>query len=380
MPSNRSKIATRDGGACRTALASAVLGTIALALRSVAAVPPRSVTGPAPQVRPAVDGVLDLFKQRRVVALGDDHSLAQEEAFYSALVRDPRFAEMVGNVVVEFGGESSQGVIDRYVNGEDVPFTELRHVWTETAGWFPGPTALGYVNFFANVRAANLKLPPGHRIKVWLGDPKVDWSKINSFRDIQPYLSRRDENFFRIISDEILKKGKIDKTYPNSLAVVSPFVGYIEPECNAKFLATVKNWPVPALAWPVGGTWLKSELGLGGCNFISTGQVEQIKKVAARTPPPGVRWPGPGPPPTAAEMIAGFSSMVSGVDSDAILYLGPPDTFTRSPIEDSIYLDPGYFKEENRRARCCTPNGELLDWDQILRENSVVPKKMESAQ
>ena len=148
----------------------------------------RPAVASAPQVKSAVDGVLALSKQKSVVALGDAHGLAQEEAFYSALVRDPRFAEQVGNVVVEFGGSTAQNIIDRYVNGEDVPFTEFRRVWTDVVGWLPGPFSLGYVNFFANVRAANLKLPADRRIKVWLGDPEVDWSKINSFQDIQPFL------------------------------------------------------------------------------------------------------------------------------------------------------------------------------------------------
>ncbi len=113
---------------------------------------------------------------------------------------------------MEFGGEASQSIIDRYVAGEDVPLTELRRVWTETPGWLPGPTRLGYINFFANVRAANLKPPPKRRIKVWLGEPAIGWSKINSLDDLLPYLSQRDGNYFRIISDEILQKQK--KTLP----------------------------------------------------------------------------------------------------------------------------------------------------------------------
>src|SRR5690242_3252502 len=62
----------------------------------------------SPEVKAAIDGVLDLFQQKPVVVLCDDHGLAQEEAFYSALVRDPRFAANIGNIVVEFGGESYQ--------------------------------------------------------------------------------------------------------------------------------------------------------------------------------------------------------------------------------------------------------------------------------
>ena len=354
---------------------------------------------PAPKVKAAVAGVLDLFKDRQVVALGDFHGLAQEEAFYSVLVRDPRFAEQVGNVVVEFGGSAAQDIINRYVNGEDVAFTELRRVWTDVVGWLPGPFPLGYVNFFANVRAANLKLPAEQRIRVWLGDPKIDWTRINSFQDLQSILARRDENVASIIVDEILKKhkktllimgtahlmrmasgpgvipappnvvAKLGESYANALAVVSPFTGYIEPECNAKVVAWARDWPVPAVAGPIEGTSLKSELQLQGCNYLSPGQVEQMKKMFA-----SMQWFGPGKPP---DMVSSEIDMRSGMKSDAILYLGPPDTLTESPDEPSIYFDADYFKEMNRRAQCCVPTSYALDWDNIVQENSVVPREFQ---
>jgi hypothetical protein len=356
----------------------------------------------APQVKPAIDGVLDLFKQKQVVALGDFHGVAQEEAFYSALVRDPRFAEQVGNVVVEFGGSAAQGIIDRYVNGEDVPFTELRHVWTDVVGWLPGPFLLGFINFYATVRAVNANLPPDHRIKVWLGDPKIDWTKINSAEDLQPFLARRDDNIAGIIVDEILKKqkktlliigsahlaangsgpgailpplvAKIVATGPNALAEVAPFTGYADPECNAKFGARAKDWPVPAIARPIEGTWLKSELQLAGCNYVLPEQVKRMKEqldgmLATR---------GLLPLTTPfATMMANQNLSRSGVNFDAVLYLGPPDTLTESPIEPSFYLDPDYFKEMNRRAQCCMGNSYTLDWDHILQQNSAVPRKFQ---
>jgi hypothetical protein len=351
----------------------------------------QSIAELAPQVKSAADGVFDLFKQKSVVALGDAHNLAQEEAFYSSLVRDPRFAEQVGNVVVEFGGLAAQDIIDRYVNGEDVPFIEFRHVWTDVVGWLPGPFSLGYINFFANVRAANLKLPIDHRIKVWLGDPKIDWSKINSFQGLQPILERRDDNVFGIINDEILKKQKktlliiggghllgpelnpsslpdvgtqISDAYPNALAVVHPFIGYIEPECTAKVVDIAKNWPVPAIAGPIEGTWLKSELQLPGCNYIPLEEVDRMMAAVA--------------PAVAARQIAFQVGMRSGVTASAILYLGPPDALTFSPLEPSIYFDSDYFKEMNRRAQCCVPNSYSLDWDQIQQRDSVVPRKYQA--
>jgi hypothetical protein len=365
----------------------------------------------APKASPAIDGVLDLFQQKSVVALGDAHGLAQEEAFYSAVVLDPRFAEQVRNVVVEFGGAIAQETIDRYVAGEDVSFAELRRVWTDTAGAFsPGePVPLGLVNFFANVRAANLKLTPDRKIKVWLGDPKVDWSQIRSFQDLQPFLRKRDDNMFVILDEQVLRKhkkallivglghlfgpggpgpltGRISHAYPDALAIVSPFIGYLEPECNATFLARSKDWPTPAILQPVHGTSLEASLRLSNCNFIPASRIEQMKrmaehmpKVEGAAPPPGAQilgaGPGGGKPPSPTDMIAAEIDIMSGRHADAILYLGPPDTLTQAPIEDSLYLDPDYFEEAKRRAKCCVPLGPPPNWEMILQRNSVTPRK-----
>src|SRR4051812_44040634 len=137
----------------------------------------------APTVSPAIDGIFEVFKTHPLVGIGEHHRIAQELDFYAALVRDPRFAREVGNVVVEFGGAIRQDIIDRYVNGEDVPYTELRKVWTDTVGWLPVVTAVGYPNFFAQVRETNLALPPGQRIHVWLAEPVIDWSKLKTHAD-----------------------------------------------------------------------------------------------------------------------------------------------------------------------------------------------------
>jgi hypothetical protein len=121
----------------------------------------------APTVIPAVDGILNAFENHPLVGIADDHNSAQEEDFYAALVRDPRFSAEVGNVVVEFGGATHQDIVDRYLDGQQVSYTDLRKVWTDVVGWIPTVTGLGYANFFAQVRDANLGLPPDRRIHVW---------------------------------------------------------------------------------------------------------------------------------------------------------------------------------------------------------------------
>jgi hypothetical protein len=122
----------------------------------------------------ATDGILAAFQTHSVVGIADFHGLAQEEDFYVDVIRDPKFAKEVGNVVVEFGGAAQQRTIDRYAGGEDLPYDQLRKVWTDTVGWNPTVTSAGYPYFFAEVRAINEGLPPSERIRVWLGEPPID--------------------------------------------------------------------------------------------------------------------------------------------------------------------------------------------------------------
>src|SRR5665213_2949892 len=113
-----------------------VLG-LCLALASALAWIP-GVARAASEAVPAIDGVLQAFHDHQLVAIGDNHVMAEEGAFYIALVRDPRFAATVQDVVVEFGAGGHQAVMDRYINGESVPYDQLRQVWTDGAGFVPG--------------------------------------------------------------------------------------------------------------------------------------------------------------------------------------------------------------------------------------------------
>jgi hypothetical protein len=171
--------------------------------------PPASQSPPLkpPAVQPAIDGILSAFKDRPLVGMSDAHGLAQQQDFYAALLRDPRFAREVGNVVVEFGTASHQAIIDRYVAGEDVPYTELRKVWSDAVGWNPTVTYIGFANVFATARAVNLTLPPAQRIRVWLGDPPIDWSTATE-RDARAALRNRDTHAADVIVANILSRNR----------------------------------------------------------------------------------------------------------------------------------------------------------------------------
>lgn len=50
--------------------------------------------------------------------------------------------------------------------------------------------------------------------------------------------------------------------------------------------------------------------------------------------------------------------MLSGIDRDALLFLGKAETLTRTPMEPSIYLDLDYRREIQRRQKIAS--GEAL--------------------
>src|ERR1044072_8632721 len=101
--------------------------TLALLSPAVAEVP----NPQPPKITPALDGIFAAFATHPLVGIDDDHGQAQQLDFYAALVRDPRFAREVGNLVVETGSANNQAIIDAFVTGEAVPYTELRKVWTD---------------------------------------------------------------------------------------------------------------------------------------------------------------------------------------------------------------------------------------------------------
>jgi len=233
---------------------------------SAAAAPP---IHRAPIAQDAAKGLFAAFQRHPVVMLGDAHHLAQEGALYIAIVRDPRFAEQVGDLVVEFGGAAHQDTLDRYLNGENVPYPELRRVWTDLVGWESPPSQM-YTQLFATVRAVNMKLPPAKRIRVWLGEPPIDWSKLHSFDDLDRYMRQRDSHPADLINHEILGRGRkalviygpshflaprssdspfglnirdrVERAHPGSTYLIYPYSGYAEARCVHKIEAAAGSW------------------------------------------------------------------------------------------------------------------------------------------
>jgi hypothetical protein len=288
----------------------------------VAGQPAQTAGSPSQAVVAATDGILAAFETHSVVGIADYHGLAQEEDFYVDLIRDPRFAREVGNVVVEFGGAAQQKTIDRYTAGEDISYEQLRKVWTDTVGWNPTVMSVGYPYFFAQVRAVNEGLPPSEHIHVWLGEPPIDWSTIKRSADLTQ-LSQRDRYPAELIRNKILANHEktlvlygsvhffglesvqslVEQSYPGSFYVVTAYLGFPDPASSQSFEQNL-------LAWR---DRLRS----------TDGQKANTLLVTTR----GLGLPG-----------------------DAVLYLGPAASLTESPVTPDLYLDSAFRKEINRRS------------------------------
>lgn len=332
----------------------------------IAAAP--AFAAPPPKVVNATDGIFAAFQVHALVGLGEWHGLAQELDFYSVLVRDPRFAREVGNIVLETGSATQQSVVDRYVNGENVPYTELRKVWSDTVGMFPTVLDLGAINLYASIRSVNLSLPPPNRIKVWLGDPPINWPEITTKEQWQVLEDQRDSHPAALIEREILAKGKkalviygaghfgrypgglalsspvvphrslnlrarLDNGHPGALYVINPYLGYTNAACAEKFEKHFAGVSTPSLISPIRGSALEADVASPGCYPIT--KIPQVSQ----------------------EEFELSAHQFAGLDSNALLYLGPRSSFTESPDVPDLYLDLEFRAEMDRRLRLRIGNG-----------------------
>ena len=328
-----------------------------IACLCIAAAP--AFAAPPPKIVNATDGIFSAFQSHPLVGIGEWHGLAQELDFYATLVRDPRFATEVGNIVLETGDAAQQPVVDRYVNGENVPYKELRKVWSDTVGWFPTVQALGSINLYATIRAINQTLPPEKRIKVWLGDPPIDWSEIKTKADWLPFQAQRDDYPSELIEREVLGKNKkalviygaahlglypggmalfpglrhpnlrarLDAAHPGALYVVSPYIGYTTAVCARAFEKHLNGISAPSLISSIQESSLRKELLRPGCvPFAKSSDQSQDEYETS---------------------ISNFA----GLHSDALLYLGPREAFVSSLNIPDSYLDLDYRAEMDRRMR-----------------------------
>ncbi len=182
-----------------------LIGTLLVAFSVTQVCPQTAAAKPAVPLDP-VDGIIAAFKTHQVVALGEgDHNNEQGNAVRMRLIRDPRFARVANDIVVEFGNSRYQDVMDRFISGEDVPRATLSQVWQNTTQSHAIWDVPIYEEFFRAVREVNAGLPKKRRLRVLLGDTAIDWDQVHSREELRA-VARSDKWPATIIEREVIAK------------------------------------------------------------------------------------------------------------------------------------------------------------------------------
>jgi hypothetical protein len=343
--------------------------------------------GSEPSPEPAVPAILTLFDKYEVVAMPAAHGMKDIDDFIFLLIRNPTFSQKVNDIVVECGNSLYQPILDRYIAGEDVPFTEVRKVWRNTTQPMCGMSGF-FEQIFPLVRAINRKLPPGKRLRMLAGDPPIDWDQIKSFQDILRSV-HRDASIASVMEKEVLSNHRralmlfgtfhimhraggsavsiYEKDFPNLTYVISD-LGYFDADLPTLFSGSLASWPIPSLARSK-GTWLGA---LGLSHFLPPPLMINKDECIVRNEFP-------------KQLQKPMEDLV-----DAFLYLGPQDLRLVEPIPADIALDIDYRMESMRRdalpgfpgTAAATPNQQALrEWNQGIVKSAenpilVIPKNL----
>lgn len=275
-----------------------------------------------------ISAILDAFKTHQIVALGEGaHGNEQGHAFRLSLIRDPRFATTVNDIVVESGNARYQDVMDRYTNGGDVSRETLRRVWEDTTV----PSTIWdrpiYEEFYRTVRDVNVRLAPARRLRVLLGDPPIDWSVVRTPDDVLVWQKQRDTYPADVVRREVVAKkrrallvfgdGHLVRAHAGTL------VNLIETAGSSRIFTIMTDPPIDLTTLQADvAAWRKPSVALLRDTVMG-----------------------------AKELRFYFSPVTQRTDDqfDAILYLGPSSEITMAPLAPSLCADTGYIEMRMRR-------------------------------
>jgi outer membrane protein OmpA-like peptidoglycan-associated protein len=249
---------------------------------------------------PAAAYLVDAFQRFPLVAFSEPrHGAGGTKEFLTSLVRHPRFAGTVNDIVVEFGNARYQELADRYVAGGNVARDELRQIWENTTVVTGVWTAPMYEGMLTEIRSLNGTLPHGQQVRVLLGDPPIDWSVVRGPAD-EDMNDWRDAHFAWVVEEQVIKKGRraliwiggahvsrqvlfpnslihlLDRRFPNRTLVA---LAIDRQDVDAQVSDRLRRWPL-LMASPVRDTWLgRLDAHLVGAR-LSTATVQQNMDVA----------------------------------------------------------------------------------------------------
>jgi hypothetical protein len=334
-----------------------LLGLELVVLSAAISVGAQNAPRPAVAVEP-IGTIIEAFADHRVIAMDEGmHGNLEGHRFRLSLIRDPRFAETVNDIVVESGNSRYQAVMDRFIDGEDVDYDELRRAWQDTVQVPPYNSwdVPIYEEFFRAVRELNTTLKPATRLRVLLGDPPIDWATLKDGPEYGALNAQRDAHAAALIEREVLAKGR------RALVVYGAF----------HFLRRNQESAVGRGKAPLGIVSLLEAKGVKVMSIWSTGlQADAIRLDSVQADV--ASWPAPSiammsgtvlgaapfstyfrPPPFDFDPFDTKNLGPMQAQFDAVLYLGP--TLTIGKIPTSVCEGDSYRTRWTARLAIISP-------------------------
>jgi hypothetical protein len=323
----------------------------------------------------AIAGLAKVYDSHPLIFMGEWHRNAQQHAFLRQLIADPRFLCRTDDIVIESGNARLQPIADAWASGGEVSEADLVSMYRDTEVPFVWNAPM-YRQFYEAVREVNAKHLCPHPVRLVLGDPPLDWAKVETADDLKK-VEDRDQFFAEVVEREVLAKKHRALLISGSPHALRKFPkrapgedGYDEP--SAAQLIEKKH---------------------PGSLFLVTLVTTRAAAETMKMPPPpsfrvlrGTRLANVdfsiiAPAWTAKPVVVngkhewelGNSSAWGkmGKVVDGVLYLGGDET--RAFPSPSIYLEPMYQKELRRRIRIIKAyNGQDFEpvLDDLIKEAS----------
>ena len=330
----------------RTALA------LSIALASIAVDAQAPLSRPAPVPMPAIDGVIDALHAHQLVAISDPHGNQAMRDFLRKLFADARFAEVVDDIVVEIGNARYQALVDSYVNGGNIDEAVLAEAWLNTT--VPNQMAAD-LEWFRRARRINATRPAGRRVRLLLGDPPIDWSKVQTRADHFKWLAMRDSHPAALIQTEILARGRkgliiyghlhfqrrnVQSNFVMGAWQAETIVSLIERAGPTRVFTIWRVEDALTTAFPDAATWKVPAFATVSGTTLGALDAGRLM-----------------PAPQRFQIVDGkmqavskdqFATLPSEEQLDAVLYLGPSANTAIAPSAEPC-KSPGFLEERLRR-------------------------------
>ena len=300
---------------------------------------------------PAIPAVLKAFDTFQVVAMPAAHGQKDIDDFILSLIRDPRFPRLVNDIVVECGNVRYQPLLDRYIAGEDVPFTDVQHVWRDTTVQQMCGASGFYEQLYPLVRSLNQRLPAASRLRIVAADPPIDWSKIRSYEDLKPFFDR-DGSIASVMEREVLSKHR------KALMLFGVFhlLHGGGPGQGDAVTRYERDYPGKTFVIIEGGNDGTGEEPLGDAKALGGGSPSLLQTKNSRIGSLSLSSILQSPITTdedcnVTDAFASTPAKTVASYVDAFLYLGPQRSSLAEPLPADIALDRAYRSEWLRRIK-----------------------------